>query len=65
MGRDLSPRLVAGISPLLCATQAVGVKVGYRPLRLLNDFSASQKLLQLKFSRLMVIFSTFPVEMNE
>ena len=27
MGRDLSLRLVAGTSPLLCATQAVGVKV--------------------------------------
>ena len=45
MGRDLSPQLVAGTSPLVSATHRVGVevvKVSCRPLRLLNDFSASQ-----------------------
>ena len=67
MGLDSCPRLVAGTSLLLCATHGVGVKVekvGCRPLRLLNDFSASQSLLQLKFSRLIIIFPTFPVKMN-
>ena len=64
MGRDMSPRLVAGTSPLVCATHGVGVKVvkvGCRPLRLLNDISATPQLLQLKFSRHIIIFSTFPV----
>ena len=64
---DMSPRLVAGTSPFVCATHGFGVKVvkvGCRPLRLLNELSATPQLLQLKFSRHIVIFSTFPVNMN-